>query len=72
MAKKRRHMTKHQYNAYKKTHRYNHSSQNDEQEENRHTKLRSGKYRQKSEKRMKTLLRGIQRHSDELLDEEEG
>ena len=72
MAKKRRHMTKHQYNAYKKTHRYNHSSQGDEQEESRHTKLRSGKYRQKSEKKMKTLLRGIQRHSDELLDEEEG
>jgi hypothetical protein len=72
MAKKRRHMTKHQYKTYKKTHRYNHSSQGDEQEENRHTKSRSGKYGQKSEKRMKTLLRGIQRHSDELLDEEEG
>ena len=72
MAKKRRHMTKHQYNAYKKTHRYNHSSQGDEQEENRHTKSRSDKDRQKSEKRMKTLLRGIQKHSDELLDEEEG
>jgi hypothetical protein len=65
-------MTKHQYKTYKKTHRYNHSSQGDEQEENRPTKSRPGKDRQKSEKKMKTLLRGIQKHSDELLDEDEG
>lgn len=69
MAKKH-HMTKHQYVAYKKTHRqYNHPVKV-EQEEIEQTKSNHGKYSKKREKKMKTVLRNIQGISGEILDEE--
>ena len=68
MAKKR-HMTKHQYKAYEKTHHSKHPVEV-EQEKIRQEKSLYGKFRKKSHEKIKRHLLDIQDYSDNVLDEE--
>jgi hypothetical protein len=69
MAKKKHHMTKHEYVAYKRTNHYNHFLE-DEGEDSKFTKSKYVTYRKKSDAEMRRQLRNIRGYSDEMLDEE--
>jgi hypothetical protein len=71
MAKKKNHMTKHEYEVYKKMHYYDRSL-DFKAEEIRHTKSKYITYRKKSDAEMKKHLRNIQGYSDAILDDEYG
>ena len=69
MAKKKNHMTKHEYVAYKRKNHYDPSLE-DEGEDGESTKSKSITYRKKSDAEMKKHLRNILEYSDDILDEE--
>ena len=69
MAKKKNHITKHEYAPYKRRHRDD-PSLDVEEEEIWYTKSKYVKSRKKRDVEMKKLLRNIQEYSDDILDEE--
>ena len=69
MAKKKYHMTKHEYDVYNSRRRYAHDA-DFEGEEDGGIRTKYFKYREKSDAEMKKHLRSIQHYSDGILDEE--
>lgn len=69
MAKKKHHMTKHEYVAYKRKNHYDPSLE-DEREDGKFTKSKYITYKKKSDVEMKKHLRNIRSYSDKILDEE--
>lgn len=70
MAKKRHHMTKHQYKAYNKNHRQYKHALDVEEEKIRQNRSQYTKHRKKSDEKIQNLLRTAQGRSDDALDEE--
>ena len=70
MAKKRHHMTKHEYKAYKKRHRSYRHALDVEGEKVRENRSAYGKLQNKSDEHMKQRLRHVQGHSSDFLDED--
>ncbi len=69
---KKKHMNKHQYKRYKKTHRYTHPLETEKGKAKRET-VDYVKYRRKSDDKMKRLLRDVTKGNayDVLADEDD-
>lgn len=70
MAKKHHHMTKYEYNVYKKNHRSYRHALDVEAEKVRENRSTYGKLRRKSDEHTKHQLRHVQGHSGDFLDED--
>jgi hypothetical protein len=69
MAKKKHHMTKHEYVAYKRRNHYNPSLEDEGEDSKFFTKSTYVTYRKKSNAEIKKQLRNIRSYSYKILDE---